>query len=401
MAFLLPPSAPRSLRRTSLTQPILHPIIPTRHPYKTPLSSSASSPSTPLHHILVFGSISADLVARVPFIPLPGETVLAPSYALHPGGKGANQATAAARIAAALDPTALKPVSIAGCLGDDAFSAFLKQTLEAAGVGVDGVKRLKGAASGVAMIAVDDAGENAIVCAQGANAHARADILDWAEMPPGSLLVVQMECPPREVYSAMRDATARGIRVVMNIAPFPKSEPPSREVCALCEAIVTNEIEAMSLLASLDLHGAPMSPPRQVEVEEPPRQHNSDQSASHVARSLLKASGARSVVVTLGARGAHVAVRGNTVGDCAQVWEVPTLDVPAVDSTGAGDAFVGALAVGIAAGWGVLDAAKMGAVAGALACTRIGAQSGLPEGSEVLAALARLSPLRQLGSDSN
>lgn len=288
------------------------------------------------HDVVVVGSANADLVVQVERHPAPGETVLGSELAVHPGGKGANQAVAAARLGAR--------VALLGRVGADGHGRLLRESLERDGVDL-GHLRDTAAASGIAMIAVGPRGDNSIIVAPGANARlTEGDVLDAAPLLRSAPVVsLQLEIPLPAVLAAARLAR----RAVLNLSP---AVAVPDELLALCDPLVVNEHEAALLL------GAPGEPERQ-------------------ARELL-ARGPRSVVITLGADGAVVAEDG-------VVRAVPSPRVAAVDTTGAGDAFTGALAWRLAAGEPLTKAAAFAARVGAAAVRRPGAQDSYPTLAEV------------------
>lgn len=288
------------------------------------------------HDVVVVGSANADLVVQVERHPAPGETVLGSQLAVHPGGKGANQAVAAARLGAR--------VALLGRVGADGHGRLLRESLERDGVDL-GHLRGTAAASGIAMIAVGPRGDNSIIVAPGANARlTEGDVLDAAPLLRSAPVVsLQLEIPLPAVLAAARLAR----RAVLNLSP---AVAVPDELLALCDPLVVNEHEAALLL------GAPGEPERQ-------------------ARELL-ARGPRSVVITLGADGAVVAEDG-------VVRAVPSPRVAAVDTTGAGDAFTGALAWRLAAGEPLTEAAAFAARVGAAAVRRPGAQDSYPTLAEV------------------
>ncbi|MDX3104466.1 ribokinase [Nonomuraea angiospora] len=288
------------------------------------------------HDVVVVGSANADLVVQVERHPAPGETVLGSQLAVHPGGKGANQAVAAARLGAR--------VALLGRVGADGHGRLLRESLERDGVDL-GHLRDTAAASGIAMIAVGPRGDNSIIVAPGANARlTEGDVLDAVPLLRSAPVVsLQLEIPLPAVLAAARLAR----RAVLNLSP---AVAVPDELLALCDPLVVNEHEAALLL------GAPGEPERQ-------------------ARELL-ARGPRSVVITLGADGAVVAEDG-------VVQAVPSPRVAAVDTTGAGDAFTGALAWRLAAGEPLTEAAAFAARVGAAAVRRPGAQDSYPTLAEV------------------
>ena len=299
--------------------------------------------------IVVFGSLNIDLLFRVGRLPQPGETVLTAGYATEPGGKGMNQAIAAARAGAR--------VAMVGCVGRDGFADTVLSRLAAEGVDPTGVRRVE-APTGCAAIAVDDGGGNAIVVASGANLAATADMVPDALLDPANLLLLQMEVPPEENWRLLRRARSAGMRTLLNLAPFRLVPAASLPAIGI---LVLNEIEATQVAAHLGQR--PLS---------------LDDAAAALARQCGGAC-----VVTLGADGALAAERD-------RLWRTPALPVTAVDTTGAGDAFVGAMAAALDGGEALPDAMRWGAVAGALACTAVGAQASLPDAATIRAALPRL-----------
>ena len=305
--------------------------------------------------ILVFGSLNIDLVVRVKSLPAPGETVLGPSYDVVAGGKGANQALAAARAGAA--------VAMVGAVGKDAFGEIALAELGVAGVDLAGVAR-KGPRTGAAFITVDRKGENEIVVASGANLKTRQSQVPDAALGTATLVVLQMEVPVRENWALARRARARGARVLLNAAP---AQPLPAEALTSLDWLVANEIE-IAAIAGAAGHG-----------HEDPR----------AAGAALAAATGIAVVVTLGSQGA-VAYAGG------EAWEIGALPVTPVDSTAAGDAFVGTLAAALDAGAALPAALRRASVAGALACLVGGAQPSLPSRAAVDARLRQLAPARKV-----
>jgi ribokinase len=308
--------------------------------------------------VLAFGSINLDLTVRVPRLPGPGETVLGPGLLVAAGGKGANQALAARRAGGGA-------VRLIGAVGRDAFAAPALALLEAAGVDLTRVAALDAAATGVALIAVSEAGENQIAVAQGANAQLRAGAVPDSWLGPDTVLSLTLEVPVGESLALARRAAERGARVVLNAAP---AAAVPAALLDLLEVLIVNRHEAP--IVSAGIAKAAAAPP----IE----------SAKALARGLKAV-----VVVTLGADGAF-AVHGR------DRWRVPALKLDrAVDTTGAGDAFAGALAASLDAGLDLPAALARASVAGALACTKEGAQPALPMRAEIDAALARLGPVER------
>ncbi len=296
-------------------------------------------------NIVVVGSLNMDLVVRVPHLPTPGETLLGKSFTTAPGGKGANQAVAAARLGG--------QVSMVGRIGSDDFGRALQGNLNASGVQTEHVAMDEYAPSGIAVIQVDDVGQNTIVVTAGANAAlARADIDHAREViVHADALLAQLEVPVETVAYALELAHQAGILTVLNPSP---ARPLPEALFGLADLLVPNEIEAQMLT------GMPVG---------------DWESAEAAARALL-GKGTRGVVITLGARGA-LAMTGDTA------MRVPAFPVQAVDATAAGDAFVAALTMARAGGRAMDEALRDASAAGALTCTRLGAQPALPTRTEV------------------
>jgi ribokinase len=303
--------------------------------------------------ILVFGSLNADLVFQVHALPRPGETVLCPGYALAPGGKGANQAAAAAKAGAS--------VRMVGHLGDDSFGDVLRETLVQAGVDCAGVA-IAHAASGVAVIGVEPGGENQIMVGSGANLSTREGQVADADLRPGVTLLCQNEVDPAATFTLLERAARQGARTILNLAP---AAPLPASVLAALDILVVNEIEA-----AMAAGGTGGSEPQALAKELATR-HN------------------LTCVVTLGAAGA-IAL-GPAGG-----WRIGSLPVEPVDTTGAGDAFVGVLAAALDRGIELAEALRRASVAAGLACTRLGAQTSQPTAAEIEARLADLAPATPL-----
>jgi ribokinase len=287
--------------------------------------------------IVVFGSINIDLVVPVERLPRPGETVLGPHYTLVPGGKGANQALAAARAGA--------DVHLIGQVGRDGFADLALAQLKAGGVDLSAVER-DTLPTGCALIPVDQQGGNLIIVAAGANsAAAERQVVD-ALLRPDTLVMLQMEVPYAENWRLVERAKARGARLLLNCAPA--AEVPHAILSAL-DWLIVNESEAGLLARSLSL---PASDPRSA------------------ARAISGITGT-TVIVTLGGEGA-VAFSGT------EAWSVSALPIEPVDTTAAGDAFVGAFAAAIDGGADLPAALHRAGIAGGLACTVAGAQPSLP-----------------------
>ena len=309
--------------------------------------------------LTVLGSLNMDISVTVPRLPAPGATVLGGAAAFSPGGKGANQAVAAARLGAA--------VRMVGCVGDDEFGRSLRAALEAEAVGDDGVRTVPGVPTGLAMITVDAAGENIITVAPGANREVgEAEIAAIGDVAT-DILVISAEVPATAVRAAL---AARGEALrVLNLAPAP---PEAAElVAAGVDWLVVNESEAAAVL------GRPVA---------------GLAAAARAAADLTRA-GARNAVVTAGGAGAAYRGPREDAGGPDGVLTVPGFRVHAVDTVGAGDTFVGALAAALAAGVPPRDAVLAAAAAGAAAATRPGTQAGMPRPADVLAATGYSWPL--------
>ncbi|HSB73537.1 MAG TPA: ribokinase [Candidatus Methylomirabilis sp.] len=301
--------------------------------------------------ICVVGGINMDLVVPVPHIPRPGETVQGGEVARFPGGKGSNQAVAASRLGAA--------VAMVGQVGVDAFGGELLASLRAARVETAGVRRVTGGATGVALISVAPSGENAIVVAPGVNMAWDERALEDVERAVAGcgLLVLNLEVSPPVIARAVRAARRAGVRVLLNPAPHRKGD----EGCfGELDCFVPNQVEA-ALFAG--------------------REPEAVRDWADIGRRLC-ALGPRTVILTLGAEGALVARAG-------EVTPVPGFRVPVVDTTAAGDAFVGGLAVAMLRGDPLPEAVRYANACGALAVTKAGAQPSLPLCADVEALLAR------------
>ncbi|WP_445524465.1 ribokinase [Streptomyces cyslabdanicus] len=294
------------------------------------------------YDLLVVGSANADLVIGVERRPAAGETVLGSDLSVHPGGKGANQAAAAARLGAR--------TALLARVGDDDHGRLLLDAQRAAGVDPAGVL-VGGATTGVALITVDPSGDNSIVVSPGANGRLTPEDVRAAGalLRTSRVVSAQLEIPLETVEETARNL-APGSRFVLNPSP---PRPLPRELLKACDPLIVNEHEAKVILGGSEAGDAP----------------------EDWARDLL-ALGPRSVVITLGGEGALVAsVDG--------VARVPSVKVDAVDTTGAGDAFTAALAWRLGAGASLEEAAAYAARVGALAVTRRGAQESYPTAAEV------------------
>ena len=296
--------------------------------------------------IVVFGSLNVDLTACVSRFPQPGETIVGLSFAVVAGGKGANQALAARRAGA--------EVAMVGAVGTDTFVSTAVSGLSDAGVDIGGVRRIDGA-TGSALIVVDARGENSIVVVPGANGSVTAADLNDASLGPSMTLVLQLEVPLDAVVGVVQRARARGACVVLNAAPA--MELPATLLSAI-DVLIVNEHEAGALAAACEVSPAPES----------------------FAAAMQQRFGC-AVVVTLGSRGALASA------ECGQILFAAAPSVDVVDTTGAGDALVGALAAALDRGAPWPRALAEGVAAGTLACGAAGAQAALPAAG----AIARLA----------
>lgn len=304
--------------------------------------------------VIVFGSINLDIALGVDHLPVPGETVLTGGYQAVAGGKGCNQAVAAAKLGA--------DVRMVGAVGDDAWAAIPVQAMTAARVDTHDVC-IAGKPTGLASVMVAADGENAIIVASGANLEVRAAQLSGIRA--GDVLVCQMEVPFEETAEALLKAKAAGAVTVLNLAPY--GELPARAWSAVDYWLV-NELEGEALAGQIGL----------MTVVEPAAL------AEHLA-DRLKAT----VIMTLGGDGA-VAVQPD-----GTVWHVPALPVDVVDTTGAGDAFTGGLAAALAKGDALPEALALASAAASITCTGFGAQAGLAAGIDIQGVRQKIPVRRQ------
>jgi ribokinase len=308
---------------------------------------SSSDKGELMPRVTVLGSLNMDISVSVPRLAGPGETVLGSAARLQPGGKGANQALAAARLGAS--------VRMVGCCGADDFGMACRAALGDAGVDVAAVRVAQQASTGLALISVDPAGENSIIVAPEANGLAGPAEVAAALAGPADALVLSAEIPVAVLTEALSRARAAGMLTVLNLAPVPPGAGPL--LAAGVDWLVVNGPEAGVLL------GQPVT--------------GLDQAPA--AAVALAGRGPAHVVITLGPDGA-------VLGGAAGAHTVPGFTVASVDSVGAGDAFVAALGVAAAAGVPPAEAVRLACAVGATAVTRPGAQDGLPTPADVLAA---------------
>ncbi len=310
--------------------------------------------------IAVVGSINADLVVRCAKLPRPGETISAFDVSELPGGKGANQAVAAARLGA--------EVTMIGRVGDDAFGQRLRSGLQENGVGVDWVLSTPNCASGLAIVAVEERGVNAILVVPGANGRLTpADVLAASEViRQADIVLLQLEVPIETTIAAIKFARDCGTPVILDPAPAPTfgdDDPMIPGDLLQVEVACPNEAEALALT--------------NVRIE--------TVADAERAACCLRSLGPRYGIVTLGARGAVLCEPDS------RPLLIPTFDINAVDTTAAGDAFAAALAVRLSQGAAIADAVRFACAAGALAASRPGAQPAMPTLSEVESLLSRQS----------
>lgn len=298
--------------------------------------------------VTVLGSMNMDISVTVPRLPAPGATVLGSDARFAPGGKGGNQAVAAARLGG--------QVRMVGCVGDDDLGSQLREALRSESVDVAGVRRVTGTASGLALITVDPDGENMITVAAGAN-HAVGETEVAATAAPGDVLVISAEVPMDAIGAALAQARGGPGVCLLNLAPAPPDA--AALIAGGVDWLVVNEPEAAAVLGRsvAGLAGA------------------------RAAAAALAAAGARYAVVTAGAAGAAFAGPGEA--GAAESGEVAGFPVKAVDTVGAGDTFVGALAVALGAGAPVPAAVRGACAAAAVAATRPGTQGAMPRPADV------------------
>jgi len=296
--------------------------------------------------IVVVGSCNMDLCIVSERLPEPGETILGGDFHTSPGGKGANQAVAAARAGSAVD--------FVGCLGEDMFGNELIANLRKERVSVDFTARERSIRTGVALIMVDSKGENMISVAPGANAALTTAVIERARLRTrdADFCLVQMEITPDAVRYAIEMAYRENTRVMLNAAPAP-AEPLDEALLRKVEVLVVNEGEAAAL------SGMPVG----------------DDAEAEAAARALQRLGAASVVITMGEKGSLVC------GD--ECVFVPAREVEVADTVGAGDAFCGALVTLLAEGETLVESARFATAAAALACTKIGAQASLPARTDI------------------
>lgn len=308
--------------------------------------------------IVVVGSTNMDMVVKTSHIPVPGETVLGGSFFMNPGGKGANQAVTVARLGG--------EVHFISKVGNDVFGKQSSQLFEEEGINTFHVLSDDELPSGVALITVDEAGENSIVVASGANGNLYPDDLKDAlnEIAGAGFLLMQLEIPMETVRFVARYAAAKGVRVILNPAPANTLSP---DLLSCIDIITPNKKEA-EMLSGIKVTNI--------------------ESAKKAAKAICS-MGVKNVVVTMGPLGAVVCQEGKT-----QV--IPAQKVEAIDTTAAGDVFNGALAVALSEGKTFPDAVQFASMAAAISVTRMGAQSSIPYRNEFIAVSSKIE-----GSENN
>lgn len=296
--------------------------------------------------VVIVGSLNMDLVTRAPRLPRGGETLAGHSFVTVPGGKGANQAVAAARLGAS--------VAMIGCVGDDAYGDQLRAALLAEGIDCTAVTTVPGESSGVALIVVDDNSQNAIVIVAGGNGHVSAEVVDRFDtlLSQAEVIICQLEIPMATVGHVLKRGRELGKIVILN--PAPASEPLPADWYALIDYLIPNESEA-SLLTGLPVDSV---------------------ATADAAATALLAAGASRVIITLGPQ-------GSLLGTSALSQHFAAPKVQALDTTAAGDTFVGGFAAALADGKSESQAIQFGQIAAALSVTRAGAQPSIPTFDEV------------------
>ncbi len=292
--------------------------------------------------ITVLGSLHMDMVTRTERIPRLGETVWGGEFIMSPGGKGMNQAVAASRLGG--------KVEFLGSIGDDYFGGILKERLRKEEIGTDHLK-ISSQPTGTASIIVDSSGNNIIAVAPGADEALTLDDLEQIDelLEKSKVFLAQLEMPDEIIMGGLEKASKRGVKTILNLAPARKL---SHEFLQMVDVIVLNDLELKDLAGS-DL------------IEE-------------AAKSVIE-QGPQAVVVTLGKEGSMLVSKDGTVNTIT----VPDIEVKAVDTTGAGDAFCGGLSAALDSGEDIQGAVRLGNLIGALSTTKVGAQEALPTREEV------------------
>ena len=297
--------------------------------------------------IVVVGSSNMDMVVKTDHIPVPGETVLSGSFFMNPGGKGANQAVAIARLGG--------EVLFISKMGNDVFGKQFSQLFSDEGIDIRHILSDEDLPSGVALITVDDAGENSIVVASGANANLLSKDMEGAlaQIAGAGILLVQLEIPMDTVNYVVKYASRKGVKVILNPAP---ANTLSQELLECVYILTPNKMEA-SMISGIEV---------------------TDMETARKAAQVICSKGAKNVVVTMGALGAVICKSG----ECSTV---EARKVQTVDTTAAGDVFNGAIAVAVSEGKSLEEAVDFACEAAAISVTRLGAQSSIPYRTELIA----------------
>src|SRR5690554_405223 len=308
--------------------------------------SFCNKPMMNRRKIVVIGSTNMDMVVKASHIPVPGETVLGGAFLMNPGGKGANQAVSVARLGG--------EVTFISKVGNDIFGKQSTQAFEEEGIDISGVMEDNKAPSGVALITVDESGENSIVVASGANLNLTPEDVEThlKNIPDVAIILMQLEIPMETVKFTVRYASSHGIQIILNPAPSNSLVP---ELFEMVDIITPNSNEA-SMLTGIAVI---------------------DEESAKLAAEYLHRKGVKNVAITLGAKGAILL---NEQG----FHLIPATKVDAIDTTAAGDVFNGALAVAVSEGKNLLDAVTFACQAASITATRMGAQSSIPYRKELL-----------------
>lgn len=297
--------------------------------------------------IIVVGSCNTDMVIRVDHLPLPGETIIGHDFITNQGGKGANQAVAVKRLGG--------DTAFIARLGNDDFGAKSLRLLTEEGIDTSCVKLTEGVSTGVALIPVDDSGENSIIVASGANAMLSPADIEEAEalFEDAAILLMQLETPIPTLICAAKQAKRHDATVVLNPAPYPKEALPD-ELLQLVDIITPNETEATGMSG--------------IKV--------TDEETAISAINEIKKQGVEKVIITAGAAGAYTEIDGKLI-------RIPTRKTNVVDTTAAGDTFCGALCVALSRGADIADAIAFANKAASISVTRIGAWMSIPYEKEI------------------
>lgn len=312
--------------------------------------------------IIVFGSLNMDISIRLDKFPEPGETVLSNHYHLSPGGKGANQALAAAR-------AGTNKVALIGRVGNDDYGKVLRESLKSNGVMVSGVAYSDTTPSGCAIVSKDSSGENQIIVMSGANMEAIHEQIPDEILLPQNILLMQMELPVDQSVTLLERAHARGVKTILNLAPaitIPK------KALGLIDYLIVNSIEARQIAEKLQL--------------------KTENNALKLAQALA-IQGQMTCIITLGKQGSIAVTKEN------HAWAVPIMPLEqglVVDIAGAGDAYCGTFAAAIHAGLPLPEAMRRASVAGSLTCLKEGTQMAMPFLDDIEKSLVNMPPAETL-----